>query len=106
MNFMTHFAKPAAAAMIFAAGLSVQADAAIQCRGPDQLVSGNWISTPYCNDNYVAQIARSAYGMRVSNRAIRQNPNKKAEVCRTIGNDIRVNAYCQEHLPSGPLFRR
>ena len=74
------------------ASLAPQAQA-IECRGRYQIISGNPLSTPYCEDNYLAQVARS-YGSRVSARQIRNNPNKKAEVCRFMGFDNRVSDIC------------
>jgi hypothetical protein len=67
--------------------------AGIVCREDYQLVQGNLIATPYCGDNYLAKVART-YGMRVSNAEIRNNPNRKREVCRFIGHDIRVSQIC------------
>ncbi len=69
------------------------ANAAIRCNEDYQVVQGNEISTPYCGDNYLAQVARS-YGIRVSNAEIRNNPGRKGEVCRHIGHDIRVQHAC------------
>jgi hypothetical protein len=34
----------------------------------------------------------------VSNHEIRQNPNKKGEVCRFMGDDIRVSDICSNYL--------
>lgn len=76
----------------------VPANARIECRNGSQLVGGNWISTPYCEDQRVAEVA-AEYGMRVSADAIRKNPNVKKEVCRLIGQDIRVDLACQTVLP-------
>lgn len=69
------------------------ASAAIRCNDDYQVVQGNEISTPYCGDNYLANVARK-YGIRVSNAEIRNNPNRKGEVCRMIGHDIRVKDAC------------
>jgi hypothetical protein len=77
--------------------------AAIPCKGPYQIVQGQLIATPYCEDNYLARVARE-YGIRVSNREIRQNPNKKQEVCRFMGSDIRVRQICAGYRDSGPRF--
>jgi hypothetical protein len=76
------------------------AKARIVCRNDYQLVGGNLISTPYCADNYVAAVARQ-YGVRVSDAAIRNNPNKKREVCRFIGHDIRIAEHCNNEVPRG-----
>ncbi|MGQ0456206.1 MAG: hypothetical protein ACT4OU_03990 [Hyphomicrobium sp.] len=68
--------------------------AKIKC-SPDgfQYVQGNWLSTPYCQDGLVGKVARQ-YGIRVSDAEIRWNPNRKADVCRFIGRDIRVREAC------------
>ena len=68
---------------------------AIECNGRNQLVSGSWISTPYCEDNYLAKVARS-YGVSVSSRTIRTNPSRKDEVCRLVRHDNRVAGICND----------
>lgn len=79
---------------------------AIECRGRYQVVSGNLLSTPYCEDNYLARVARS-YGSRVTGRQIRNNPNKKAEICRFMGFDNRVSDICSGYRDYGsPGFGR
>lgn len=84
--------------------VSVGPAAAIECRGPYQVVSGNLLSTPYCGDNYLGSVARG-YGKRVSNSEIRNNPNVKQEVCRHIGHDTRVSDICQGYRDyGGPRF--
>ena len=80
-----------AALFMMAAGGA--AEARIVCKEGFQLSGGQEISTPYCNDNYVAEVARK-YGMRVSNEEVRNNPNRKDEVCRLVGHDNRVRDYC------------
>jgi len=74
------------------------ADAAIRCEGNFQITSYGRINTPYCEDNYLAQVARE-YGMSVSASAIRRNPSVKERTCRFVGNDIRVKSTCQQYLP-------
>lgn len=71
---------------------------AIQCKGRYQVVNGDEISTPFCEDNYLARVARS-YGIKVSNRAIRQNPNTKHQICHAVGHDIRVSGICDDYGP-------
>lgn len=80
---------------IVATGFSAtSADAKISCKGPYQLVSGvGAIATPYCEDNYLAKIARG-YGMKVSNKGVRNNPSTKERVCNFIGHDQRVDDIC------------
>ncbi|MEQ1653370.1 MAG: hypothetical protein ABL897_12840 [Hyphomicrobium sp.] len=78
------------AAAIF---LTVTPAAAITCKDGYQLVQGNYLATPYCQDDLLAKVARQ-YGMRTSASAIRENPNYKREVCRLVGRDIRVQQTC------------
>jgi hypothetical protein len=67
---------------------------AIECQGDLQVQkSGERIVTPYCQDGYLAIVARE-YGMRVSAQAIRYNPSEKERTCRFIGDDIRVKSTC------------
>ena len=83
-----------------------QSEARIRCNGAYQVVRGHGeIATPYCEDNYIAQVARS-YGIRVSNVAIRQSPSRKEEVCRAIGHDSRIYALCQKYRSDGCSGRR
>lgn len=88
------FAAAAATATLFA-GMSVKpAEAQIRCDGPYQIVNGQSLSTPFCQDNHLADVASNAYGMRVTAREMRWDTHKKEEVCRTIGHDIRVRDAC------------
>lgn len=79
------------------------ASAAIRCEGNFQITKQGRINTPYCEDNYLAQVARE-YGMRVSFEAIRYNPSVKERACRFVGNDIRVKDTCQRYLPENDNF--
>ncbi len=72
----------------------------IQCQGGAQLVAGSYIATPYCQDELLAQVARS-YGMKAPADRIRHNPNYKREVCRFVGHDIRVYEHCSNERPGG-----
>jgi hypothetical protein len=89
-----------AASVALATGLSGAADAKIRCDGPYQLSGGNYIATPYCEDNYLATVARG-YGMRVSGAEIRNNYNAKKRVCQVIGHDTRVAQICIGVRPEG-----
>lgn len=76
------------------------ADARIRCNGAYQIVAGEEIATPYCQDEYLARVARG-YGIRVSGRTIRYNPNRKEEVCRAIGHDPRIYDICLKYRNNG-----
>jgi len=85
---------------------STPAEARIRCNGPFQVVRGaGEIATPYCEDAYLARVARS-YGIRVSGETIRYNENRKEEVCRAIGHDSRVYDICLKYRGSRRDFRR
>lgn len=76
------------------------AEAQIRCDGRFQIIQGARHSTPYCEDNYLAAVARE-YGMRVDPRAVRNEPSVKAEVCRFVGRDGRVRDICAGYLDNG-----
>lgn len=78
---------------LIATGVSAK----IVCRGSYQLVNGSWLATPYCEDNYLANVAHG-YGDYASAHEIRNNPSTKEEVCRLVGNDIRVNDICTQFM--------
>ncbi len=97
--------KIVAATALAAAGLALPlapAQAATKCKGAYQYNSaaGGMISTPYCRDNYLAAVAREA-GMKISNEEVRENPNRKAEACRFVGSDIRVQSICSGYMNDG-----
>ena len=66
---------------------------AIDCDRGFQRVNGQLIATPYCQDEYLAQVARE-YGLRATASQLRNNPNFKKEICRTVFTDIRVDVTC------------
>ena len=81
------------------------ADARIICRGAYQIVQGQPIATPYCEDAYLAEVAQE-YGMRVTASAIRSSPATKQRVCRVIGHDNRARSACAQYRDDGFLRRR
>lgn len=60
------------------------AQAQIKCNGGYQVVNGSQISTPYCQDENLARVARSR-GMEVTGKQLRSDLGKKASVCRLLG---------------------
>jgi hypothetical protein len=74
--------------------------AAIDCRDGYQLVQGNYLATPYCQDALLTQVAHQ-YGINVSALEIRENPNSKRRICRLVGRDIRVQEACITANPNG-----
>jgi hypothetical protein len=81
------------AALAAALCLTSPVSAEIRCDGSFQLVGGQLIETPWCEDDNLAKVARS-YGATASARAIRENPNLKQQLCRFIGYDLRVKDTC------------
>jgi hypothetical protein len=91
---MRNLGKSACVLVWLVAGAALASPAAaINCRKGAQLVQGNWLATPYCQDQYLAQVARER-GFKTSASAIRNNPNHKKEICRFMFSDIRVQGTC------------
>ena len=86
-----------ALALLITFGLASPA-AAITCRDGYQKVQGTWLATPYCQDDYVAKVAHQ-FGIKASAAEIRNNPYYKKEVCRFIGQDIRIKDTCNDANP-------
>ena len=85
-------------AAVLVIGAANPAAAKIECRKGAQRVQGEWLVTPYCQDAYLAEVARE-HGVKASAAAIRNNPNIKREVCLIVGRDIRVQQTCIEVQP-------
>jgi len=74
--------------------IATPASAAIKCDSDgNQLIQGNWMPTPYCQDLLLARVA-NARGFKTSFAEIRNNPNHKKELCRYLYTDIRVQVTC------------
>jgi hypothetical protein len=85
---------PIAAAVLLAVGIPAHpAMAAVKCQDGSQLIQGNWMATPYCQDKLLFEVA-NARGFKTSFAAIRNNPNHKKELCRFLFSDIRVQMTC------------
>lgn len=76
------------------------AQAGIVCDGNFQIVNGQPVGTPYCREMTLARVARS-YGWHVTDQAIRYSESTKAQVCRAIGYDNRVQQICAQYQPYG-----
>ena len=89
--------KLMAAACLLGVAVPAGPASAIECEGNFQVQkNGNQIATPYCQDGYLAIVARE-YGMRVSPQEIRYNSGEKQRVCRFIGEDNRVREACEPY---------
>jgi hypothetical protein len=85
--------------------MATSSAAAINCNGPYQMINGSPHATPYCQDNYLAAVARG-YGVRTSDAAVRNNPGIKDDLCRFIGYDNRVSDICRDYRGDHGIHRR
>lgn len=85
------------ASVAVASGLFMLAQGAaraeIPCDGNFQIVNGQPVATLFCRETNLARVAR-AYGWHVTEDAIRHSDSTKAQVCRAIGYDSRVQDVC------------
>ena len=89
--------KLLAAACFLGVAAAAGPASAIECEGNFQVQNnGNQIATLYCQDGYLAIVARE-YGMRVSTQEIRYNSGVKQRVCRVIGEDNRAREACEPY---------
>src|SRR5262249_7448438 len=98
------FLVPAVVATASLAALVADPAAArITCKDGYQLVNGNLIATPYCQDALVGSVARE-YGVKVSDSEVMNNPNLKRNVCQFVGRDIRLATACVDVNSVGRRF--
>jgi hypothetical protein len=104
IGLMRHSSYLLAAAFCGALSAMATPAAAITCDGNVQVQrSGERIVTPYCQDGYLAEVARE-YGTRTTAREMRWNPSEKERVCRFIGQDNRVRDTCAPYLDHNRRF--
>ncbi len=72
---------------------------AIECDRQFQIVNGQRISTPYCTDQFLGQVARER-GMNVTDENVRQSASLKSDICRSIGQDNRLRTICTNYFPN------
>jgi hypothetical protein len=82
----------------FAAAAISPAEARIECRGNFQITKHGPISTPYCEEENIARVARS-YGFKVTGTEVRKDPLKKVRLCQIIGGDTRLKGSCAGYAP-------
>lgn len=87
----------ALAAFLAFAGTSPAA-AKIECRGNFQITKHGPISTPYCEEENIARVART-YGFKVTGAEVRRDPLKKVYLCQIIGGDTRLKGSCAGYSP-------
>ncbi len=88
-------AAAGACALAMLVVLDPEASAKIRCRDGFQLNRDADISTPYCNDEHLAELAR-ARGARVTGAELRGNPNRKEEICAFLGAVGPASSYCNQ----------
>jgi hypothetical protein len=91
--------KHTAPALMFVAMMYPAAAEAIECDRQYQVVNGSRISTPYCSDKFLGQVARER-GFQVSDESIRQSANIKSSICRSLGQDNRLRTICTNYFPN------
>ncbi|HUU25953.1 MAG TPA: hypothetical protein VMW68_10375 [Methyloceanibacter sp.] len=77
---------------------SAPAAAKIKCKGIFQVTKDGLISTPYCQEEEIARVARS-YGWKVTAAQIHNEPLKKVYVCQALGGDVRLKGACGAYAP-------
>jgi hypothetical protein len=88
------FSTLALSTSLFVLAAVSDAAAKIECRDNFQVTKKNGlISTPYCEDQQIARVARS-YGFNVTDAEVHNNPNTKVYLCQVIGNDNRLKGSC------------
>ena len=84
---------------LFSSVAAFDVQARIKCNGPYQVVRGHGeLVTPYCQDEYLARVARS-YGVRVAASEIRRSTSRKERICQFIGHDTRIYDICLPYRP-------
>jgi hypothetical protein len=94
---ITGIATLAVMALLTIAALSPAA-ARIECRGNFQVTKYGLISTPYCEEEQIARVARS-YRERVTGSEVRNNALKKVYLCQVYGYDTRLKGSCAGYAP-------
>ena len=87
-----------AVATLLAVAVTSPAAARIECRGNFQLTKYGLISTPYCEEEQIARVARS-YGARVTGAEVRNNALTKVYLCQVYGYDTRLKGSCAGYAP-------
>ncbi len=72
--------------------------AAPVCKDSYQLISGQWIGTPYCGDKWLSKVTGVPFSV------IRNSPSERRRACLMFGADVKVQSVCgidaAPYLPS------
>lgn len=90
------------AALLAFVAMPEPAAAKIKCKGIFQVTKNGLISTPYCQEEEIARVARS-YGWKVTAAQVHNDPLKKVYICQALGNDNRLKGACGAYSPE--LYR-
>lgn len=83
--------------LVMAHAVSVMpAEAGIVCDGEFQIVDGQAVATPYCEDEQLARSLR-ARGVKTSGAAVRANPELKREICLMASGEPSLDAACASY---------
>ena len=94
----TGFAACLLGAVLMSLSAATALAAKIKCKGIFQVTKNGLISTPYCQEEEIARVARS-YGWKVTAAQVRNDPLKKVYICRALGNDNRLKGACGAYAP-------
>ena len=76
----------------------------LTCKGPYQVVQGNLLATPPCENAYIAKVAQS-YGYKVSVKQVRNNIHTKMldilhkKLRHMLGNQLQTHLIPQHGMP-------
>jgi hypothetical protein len=87
------FALPLMVGFAAEARDNASASGGIVCNNEFQVVEGKQIESPYCEDKYLAKIARE-HGENVRGRNLRSSDALKGETCRLVEADDRASEIC------------
>jgi len=85
------------AALLLATMLAAPATARIECRDNFQMTKYGPIATPFCEEEQIAFVARTASGSPPPE--VHNNPLTKVYLCQTIGYDSRLKGSCAGYGP-------
>ena len=83
------------AAALALIGSTVDANAGIRCSGEYQLVNGQEISTPYCQDRHLVKVL-AARGIDASAAGLRKSRTYKAQMCQLAAPEPSLLTACAE----------
>ena len=74
------------------------AGAGIKCQGQSQVTKYGLLSTPYCEEEQIAKVARS-YGWKGTASEVHYNPLTKVYLCQRFGNEVSLKGASGGYSP-------